>query len=212
VGRQHWPSVDVNPMIGSRFSVSAAGAHGPVPLFAISGRDFQDRGVAIAPYTLRVTMFPRRVFYLGIEALWPGAFGVLCFSVELFGGFRALTPELEFNDSSAAAAALGGGCWLDAKQKQVCSGTPVADWAVNARLEPRRHCGSAFADLDGSRARRLRCARPGRSPCRRAHRAPLAQLRRILRATARRWRAVTESAARPLRAASSASAHRTPAG
>jgi hypothetical protein len=181
------PSVDVNPMIGSRFSVSAAGAHGPVPLFAISGRDFQDRGVAIAPYTFRVTMFPRRVFYLGIEALWPGSVGVLSgpvhptsdlrvaadtsasslssgalamhgtsfwmmslggvagaslpigrfdFSVELFGGFRALSTDLEFNDSSAAAAALGG-CWIDAKQKQVCPGTPVVDWAVNARLEPR---------------------------------------------------------------------------
>jgi hypothetical protein len=180
------PSVDVNPIIGSRFSVSATRAQGSVPLFALSGRDFQDRAVAIAPYTLRVTLFPRRIFYLGIEALWPGAFGVLSgqvhptsdartaadtqssslssaalamhgtgffmvslggvagaslplgrfdLSVELFGGFRALSPDLQFNDPSAAAAALGG-CWLNEKQKPACP-TPVADWAVNARLEPR---------------------------------------------------------------------------
>jgi hypothetical protein len=181
------PSFDINPMIGSRFSVSAAGANGPVPLFAISGRDFQDRGVSIAPYTFRLTLFPRRVFYFGMEAVWPGSVGVLSgpvqptsdrraaadtsassrssgalamhgtgfwmmtlggvagaslpvgrfdFSVELFGGLRALSANLEFDNSAAAATALGG-CWLDAQQKPVCPGTPFTDWSVQARLEPR---------------------------------------------------------------------------
>ena len=58
------------------------------------------------------------------------------FSVELFGGFRALSPDVQFNDQAAAAAALGG-CSADAKQKSACPGTNGNSWAVDARLEPR---------------------------------------------------------------------------
>jgi hypothetical protein len=149
-----------------------------VPLSGIAGRDFQDRGVAIAPFNLRVTIFPRRIFYLGIEGSW-GSFGIpsgpahptgadagpLAFhstgffmlwlggvagaslpvgrfdlSVEVLGGFRAINPNLDFNDEAAATKALGG-CWLDANQKQVCPGTPVTSFAVDARLEPRASIG-----------------------------------------------------------------------
>jgi hypothetical protein len=170
-------SVDINPMIGSRFSVLAVGQQGPVRLSGIAGRDFSDRGVAIAPLAVRVTMFPRRIFYLGIEAEL-GSFGApsgpaqptsdldanakplaihsagssmfslggvvgaslpvgrFDLSVELFGGFRTIAPNLEFNNPSAATAALGG-CSIDANQTQWCPGTPVSHHAVGARLEPR---------------------------------------------------------------------------
>ena len=58
------------------------------------------------------------------------------FSVELFGGFRTIAPQLEFNHPSAATTALGG-CSIDTNQTQWCPGTPVSHYAVGARLEPR---------------------------------------------------------------------------
>jgi len=45
-------------------------------------------------------------------------------SLEVLGGFRAMNPDLEFDDEAAATKALGG-CWLDANQKQVCPGTQL---------------------------------------------------------------------------------------
>jgi len=62
-----------------------------------------------------------------------------------------MNPDLEFDDEAAATKALGG-CWLDANQKQVCPGTPVAGFAVDARLEPRASIGIRISQSLTARA------------------------------------------------------------
>jgi hypothetical protein len=62
------------------------------------------------------------------------------FSLEVFGGFRALGPSWIWR-STAAANAAAGGCWSEAAGRTACPSMDGA-WTFSPRLEPR--AGIAF--------------------------------------------------------------------
>lgn len=56
-------------------------------------------------------------------------------SLEVLGGFRALSPYFDWDHPSAAHAA-GGGCWKGVRQSTTCPSIDT-DWTLRGHVEPR---------------------------------------------------------------------------